>query len=114
MLVDVAGGEPRPLSSDVYEDAGRFSPDGSLIATSVGGRLIILDLDGTVVHEVAESGAYLFGPDWSPDGEWIAYSRSTSGPFADVFISRPDGSEPQQVTRTSDNEIAIDWGNGDS
>ena len=30
--------------------------------------------------------------------------------MADLFVSRPDGSELYQVTRTSDNEITVDWG----
>jgi Tol biopolymer transport system component len=110
MVVDVNGGEPRAISDALFEDGGRFSPDGRLIASSVSGHLVIVDLQGAIVHQVIEPDAYLFGPSWSPDGEWIAYSRAVGGPFADVYISRPDGSNRWQVTRTSANEVAVDWG----
>ena len=109
LLVDASGHEPRQLSPSAMEDAGRFSPDGSAIVTSAGGHLEVLDLDGTVVHRIEVPGSSLFGPAWSPDGTRIAFSLSSSGPFADIYTSLPDGTDRQQVTRTSENEIAIDW-----
>ena len=113
LIMDITGGKPRPLSASAFEDAGRFSPDGASVLTSAGGRIVIVDLDGEVLQRIGEAGAYLFGPDWSPDGKWIAFSRATTGPHADVFISRPDGMDRLQVTSTAANEIAIDWGASD-
>jgi Tol biopolymer transport system component len=110
MTVSAAGGEAAPLSDGPFEDPGRFSPDGTSVLTSDGHELVILDLDGKPVGGVAESGANLFGAVWSPDGAWIAYSRGTDGPFADIFVSRPDGSDQRQVTDTPDNEITVEWG----
>ena len=113
MLVDAEGGKPRPLNDSAYEDPGRFSPAGDSVLTSAGGGLVFLDLDGNVVNSIEESGGYLFGAVWSPDGEWIAYSRTTPGVFrADVFVSHTDGSELWQVTATPANEINVDWGGG--
>ena len=63
-----------------------------------------------MLQTINESDAYLFGPVWSPDGEWIAYSRSSGTFIADIIISRIDGSEPWQVTHTSANEIVVEWG----
>jgi hypothetical protein len=113
MLVDGAGGEPRPLSTRHFGNAGRFSPDGASVLTSAGGRIVIVDLEGRVLHETYEMGAFLFDPVWSPDGARIAYARATDGPFADIFTSLPDGTDRQQVTNTPANEIAIEWGVGD-
>lgn len=113
MLVDAAGGEPRALGETAYEDPGRFSPAGDSVLTSAGGRLVFLDLDGNVLSSIEEPGAYLFGAVWSPNGEWIAYSRTTPGVFmADVYISRADGSDLWRVTNTSANEITVEWGSG--
>jgi hypothetical protein len=111
MLVEVEGGDPLPISKATYEDPGRYSPDGGRLLTSADGRLVMLDLDGNVLGTIEEPGQYLFGPDWSPSGGWIAYSRTATGTArADVFVSRADGSDAWQVTTTPANEINADWG----
>lgn len=114
MLVDANGGEPQLLYNGQMEDPGRFSPDGLSVLTSTNGRLLIINLDGKVLHEISiDPGYYLFGPVWSPDGSRIAFSMDmVNGPFADIFTSLPDGTDLQQVTATPDNEIGIDWGIG--
>jgi len=110
MLVDANGGEPRLLYDGPMEDPGRFSPDGLSVVTSTNGSLVVINLDGKVLHEIAIGGSYLFGPVWSPDGTRIAFSLGTGGPFADIYTSLPDGTDLRQVTQTADNEIAVDWG----
>lgn len=110
MEVPVDGGKPDPLPTEPVEDPGRFSTDGKTILTSANGRLLLLDSTGRLRKEIADEGASLFGAVWSPDGSRIAFSRGASGPVADIFISRPDGSDRRQVTRTRDNEITVEWG----
>lgn len=113
MLVDANGGEPRTLYDGLMEDAGRFSPDGSLVVTSSNGRLMVIDLDGQVVHTISIDGHYAFGPVWSPDGTRIAFSLTTPGVYAaDLYTSLPDGTDLQRVTNTPANEINVDWGVG--
>jgi Tol biopolymer transport system component len=112
MLIDAAGGRPRPLSDDNYGDPGRFAPDGRSILTSAGHRLVTVDLEGQVLGTIEDAGSFLFGPVWSPDGRWIAYSRSTGGFVADVWVSRPDGRDAWRVTETAANEIVVEWGSG--
>jgi Tol biopolymer transport system component len=112
--VDVAGdGESEaPLGGQTFDDVGGFSADGRSLLTSARGHIQLIDLDGNVLQTVGEPGAVLFGPVWSPDGQWIAYSQTSGGFMADIMISRPDGSERWQVTRTTANEIAVEWGSG--
>ena len=110
LIMDSDGGKPKPLSESEFEDAGRFSPDGTSVLTSGGGAIVVIDLEGETLESVDGDGAFLFGPVWSPDGEWIAYSRATTGPFADIYISRPDGADQLQVTSTDANEIVVEWG----
>ena len=95
----------------MFEDPGRFSPDGTRVATSNNGHLVILGVDGTIQDTVTDNGHFLFGPAWSPTGDWVVYSSTRSGEFrADLYVSHPDGSDPHQITDTPDNEIVVDWG----
>lgn len=110
LLVKASGGDPSELISTSVGDSGRFSPDGTLVATSAGGVIQVVDATGSVASSIALSGSFLFGPAWSPDGEWLVYSADTGGFAADLFVSRSDGPELYQVTRTPDNEITVDWG----
>jgi WD40-like Beta Propeller Repeat len=109
MKVSVDGGDPETVGESRVEDPGRYSPDGRTILTSSAGRLLLLTADGAVLSEVAEGGAFLFGPVWSPDGSRIAFSRYVSG-TTDVFTSLPDGTDRRQVTATPANEIRVEWG----
>jgi TolB protein len=109
-IADIGNGTLQPLSEDEFDDPGRFSPDGRSVLTSDGIRLAILDLKGKVLRNIDKPGFNLFGAVWSPDGEWIAFSGGEGEPYADVFISRPDGSDEQQVTKTDANEIVVEWG----
>jgi Tol biopolymer transport system component len=109
-VVDPAGGRSLPVARGRYEDPARFSPDGSSLLTSDGHALVVLGTDGHVTGRISVPGANLFGAVWSPDGGWIAFSAGSDGPVADVFVSRPDGSDRRQVTDTPDNEIRVEWG----
>lgn len=112
MIVDANGGEPRIFYDGPVDDTGRFSPDGRSVVTATNGSLLIIDLDGKIVHTISIDGYYLFGPVWSPDGSRIAFSRTTSQYDAEIYTSLPDGTDLQQVTHTSENEITVDWGVG--
>lgn len=113
MLVDANGGEPRLLYDGPVGDCGRFSPDGRSIVTSSNGTLLVIDLDGQVVHRISIDNHVAFGPVWSPDGTRIAFSMTTPGVYAsDIYTSLPDGTDLQQVTNTADNEINVEWGVG--
>jgi Tol biopolymer transport system component len=112
MTVSTDGGGATRLGDGDFEDAGRYSADGTTILTSAGGELVLLSTTGDEVGTISTPEHVLFGAVWSPDGSHIAYSDATGGPHADIFISLPDGSEKQQVTDTEDNEITLSWGAG--
>jgi WD40 repeat protein len=102
-------GTTTSLGDTVYENAGRFSPDGSRIATSTGRTIDVLDLHGERQVRISLAGYNLFGPAWSPDGQWLVFSGGNHGPFADLFVARANGSDVHRITETPDNEIDVDW-----
>ena len=112
MVVPVAGGPTKRLTAFDVEDTGRYSPDGRSILTSSGGVIKILDTTGRETGTIEQQGTYAFGPVWSPDGAHLAYSGTIGGFHADIFTSRPDGTDRHQVTATPDNEIRVEWGRG--
>ena len=110
LTLDLKDGSLKQFSRTEVEDPGRFSPDGKSVLSSDGTRVIIMDLKGQPVRYIEKDGSHLFGPVWSPDGDWIAFSGGAAGPSADIFISRPDGSDQRQITSTDANEITVEWG----
>ena len=80
-----------------YADA---SPDGSEFvcsASTSSGRydLVIVSADGRR-RPLATTPETEFGASWSPDGEWIAFSRD-HGDRWELLRIRPDGSDEQHV-----------------
>jgi Tol biopolymer transport system component len=110
MIVPAAGGKHQAFWHETVEDPGRYSPDGKTVLTSSGGAILLLDNSGHRVGRIADESQYLFGAVWSPDGSHIAFSGATSGPFADIYTSLPDGTDRHRATSTPDNEIVVEWG----
>jgi len=54
-------------------------------------------------HVAGKEGHLFFGPEWSPNDQWLAYldcdtKKEPSHHYADLCIGRPDGSEHRIVT----------------
>jgi Tol biopolymer transport system component len=98
----VAGGETRRVtrgSNDYREPA--LSPDGSLLAyrsdadEADGGGIYLLRLDGSAPRLLAAGGRR---PRFSPDGAWIAHTRTVSGSRSGVFVIDPAGERPRAIS----------------
>ena len=85
-----------------------WSPDGSKIAfasnrhgdweadplwlPTLGTSIYVMNSDGSGVARVTNSSSTDVGPRWSPDGEWISFTRvELEGPR--VYIMRSDGTD---------------------
>jgi Tol biopolymer transport system component len=70
------------------------SPDGP-----IGSHLMMVDSDGTdetlFMHEW---NTYFEAPQWSPVGDWIAYSKMLAYRGFDIYIARADGSAEIRLT----------------
>jgi TolB protein len=92
-----------PLTSDT---APSWSLDGTRVALQRSGPvegIWALDVAAGAMSFVphTEDG---FQPAWSPDGDWIAFSRDSGGD-AELWKVRTDGSDLTQLT----NNAAEDW-----
>lgn len=85
-----------------------LSPDGQRVAYHLaspqGYQIWTSDIYGAARTLVAAHADYLyFGPQFSPDGEWLAfmgcrYAEDPGHDWADLCIARPDGSELRVLT----------------
>ncbi len=72
---DLASGAVRPLTHG-YDPA--LSPDGQTVAFTRGGGesgLYVINSDGSGERKLFSEQSQLSAPKWSPDGEWIVFSR---------------------------------------
>jgi Tol biopolymer transport system component len=84
-----------------------WAPNGSRIAfdfpNETGVHIATIAPDGTDRRALTTADGVQEAPDWSADGEWIAYNAFTSfdaNPFTiSIWIMRSDGSEPRMVTQ---------------
>ena len=75
------------------------SPDGSqfVCAAAVGGRydIVVVDASGSR-RSLTTTPVTEFAPSWSPDGQWVAFSRDTTDRW-ELLRIRPDGSDEQSI-----------------
>lgn len=91
-VMDRRGGNQRPIRSGVYSS---WSPDGSRIVFSRwgDGGLFTMPADGSSETRVPATSSADFEPDWSPDGNWFAFSRGRGvNEDATIMVMRADGS----------------------
>ncbi|MFH1865886.1 MAG: S41 family peptidase [Candidatus Eisenbacteria bacterium] len=85
------------------------SPEGDVIAYMHGDRYLwTMDADGGGRGELVGEPGVLHSA-WSPDGRWIAFSRTTMGHKEDVFIVAAAGGEPVDVTEHPNDDFQPSW-----
>lgn len=71
------------------------SPDGMTAVFSAQSQLWSVPVSGGLAKQLTtEGGDY---PDWSPDGQWIVYTKIDRR-NGYLWLMRPDGSEKHQIT----------------
>ena len=103
-------GITRLTNSPAVADTGpSLSPDGSLIAWDRGGRIWLMNSDGTEQHALTSSGDGRDGaPAFSPDGTKIAFHSSREG-TDDIWVMNVDGSAQTNLTDTEGNDLGPTW-----
>jgi Tol biopolymer transport system component len=101
-IANIDGSNPRMLIKGMFINVD-FSPDMKWIVFEGSAQILKVPFLGDSVDisriESLTPGGRNFFPDWSPDGEWIAYDRSVSdefGPYG-LWIMRKDGSDKKHL-----------------
>lgn len=104
-IVDMAGGEPRQLTTAYANDSvPRWSPDGRTVAF-VSDReerkeLWLIGVDGGEARRLTRGSSDVSQPVWSPDGSQIAYIAKTDRPANDDPTHAPkEGSDVRVITQ---------------
>jgi Tol biopolymer transport system component len=107
-----ADGTNRHRISGLTITGGDWAPDGRSILISTVNRLYSIDVateKATPVVIAAEPNANLGGPQWSPDGTRILFSRPV-GNQSEFFTMLAAGTDVVQVTSDPDLDYFADWG----
>jgi dipeptidyl aminopeptidase/acylaminoacyl peptidase len=76
MVMDPDGSNARMLTNDGGDRDPAWSPDGSRIAFANGGRIDVVNADGSGRRAVTTDAAWLaYRPSWSPDGSRIVFGE---------------------------------------
>jgi TolB protein len=82
----------RPLAMGGQDSNPTFSRDGGQVAFISGSlRLTVADADGKARRIIGPVDGIQAQPNWSPDGEWIAFTSSHEDGYA-IYTIHPDGS----------------------
>jgi Tol biopolymer transport system component len=112
-VVDADGTNPRPLTSNDYDEAyPAWSPDGSQIVYAVRQEghedLYIMDADGGNLRPLTDDAPSDLYPAWSPDGTQIAFQSDRDGDNI-IYLIGVDGSNLRPLSSEPGDGYEPSW-----
>jgi Tol biopolymer transport system component len=118
-LMDADGANRTRLTVDdgAFPADPHYSPDGTLLVyTKLKGNLPGTDIltirtDGSVITRLTDGlpGVHYRGPQWSPDGARILFTRPDQLGRNHIHVMRADGSAVQQLTAGENDDLDPTW-----
>jgi len=108
----IEGSDPERLTANPHWDLyPALSPNGQAMVwmralpidekDDADFEIFLMDLKTGQSRNLSNHARYDTSPDWSPDGEWIAFAsdrRSSTRRFTDLYMIRQDGSDLTRLT----------------
>ena len=116
-VMDADGSAQRRVTRVGDAEEPAWAPDGRRLAFSHDGDLVVLDLNtGALLRLTRTPALFESFPDWSPDGEQIAYELNDESPPGqqpnqeyDAYVMRADGSGARRLSRPGDVDAHPVW-----
>ncbi|HWQ32505.1 MAG TPA: S9 family peptidase [Blastocatellia bacterium] len=99
--------------------SAQISPDGSRVAYTINEsdfkqdafvtQIWLADVKTGRTFQLTRGDKSATSPQWSPDGEWLAFTSERVGGKNQIFVIRPDGGEAVQLTKAENGVGGYAW-----